>query len=209
MGQLSSHMTELFRIAGSEHASIDFEESAGKESEFVVASGNFATSRHSRHVLDVFGQSPAGADNPLLAKRVYVRGNCFEWASWFSANSRQGYHSDFQYAKAIFKGYERWSWNYIGPVQLGMGLDQAHDPQPGPVPSGLLHRDDGLDMTDDLWYHFCQNRGQGWGYMHWNPTLVAMIYYDGYPMPGFQPGCNHTDLKTLLRAKMEAEEAAE
>lgn len=74
---------------------------------------------------------------------------------------------------------------------------------------GYFTWDDVLDMMDDLWYHFCQNRGQGWGYMHWNPTLVAMIYYDGSAMPGFQPGCNHTDLKKLLKAKREVEEAAE
>lgn len=92
-----------------------------------------------------------------------------------------------------------WGW---GSIKLTIrNQDQC--------PRGYFTWDDGLDMMDDLWYHFCQNRGQGWGYMHWNPTLMAMIYYDGYPMPGFQPGCNHTDLKKLLRAKMEAEEAAE
>jgi hypothetical protein len=66
--------------------------------------------------------------------------------------------------------------------------------------------DDILDMMDDLWYHYCQNRGQGWGYVQWTPTLVAMIYYDGSAMPPFSPGCNRTDLKKLLKAKSEVEE---
>ena len=65
---------------------------------------------------DVFAaHSPARrADNNPLSKRVYDRGMCFEWASWVSANARQGYYNDFQYAKAIFQGYDQFGWNYIG-----------------------------------------------------------------------------------------------
>lgn len=44
-------MTGLFRIAGSDHASIDLKESAGEESEFVVASGNLRVSTLRRHEL--------------------------------------------------------------------------------------------------------------------------------------------------------------
>ncbi|KAH6995295.1 hypothetical protein EDB80DRAFT_877163 [Ilyonectria destructans] len=163
--------------------------------------------------VDIFGQSPArDTDNPLLAKRIYDRGNCFEWASWVSANSRQAYTNDFQSAKAIFQGYDRWGWNYIGPQQQfnwGWGSFKITIRNQDVCSRGYFTWDDVLDMMDDLWYHFCQNRAQGWGYMQWNPDLVAMIYFDGSPMPGYQPGCNHTELKKLLKAKREAEEAEE
>ena len=64
---------------------------------------------------DVFAQSSArDVDSPLLAKRVYDRGMCYEWASWVSYNARQSYYNDFLYGKTIFQGYDRWAWNYIG-----------------------------------------------------------------------------------------------
>jgi hypothetical protein len=69
--------------------------------------------------------------------------------------------------------------------------------------------DDILDMMDYLLNWGCTDTRQGWGYVAYSPNLVAMMYYDGSPMPGFQPGCNHTGLKEkLLKAKSEVEEAA-
>jgi hypothetical protein len=59
----------------------------------------------------VFGQTTPA--NPLLAKRLYSRGTCFEWSPTVSANARQGFYNDFQYAKAIFQSYDQFGWNYI------------------------------------------------------------------------------------------------
>ncbi|KAK4119161.1 hypothetical protein N657DRAFT_637460 [Parathielavia appendiculata] len=80
-------------------------------------------------------------------------------------------------------------WNYCHAAgQLVVVLVPAHDPQPGHVLPGFL---------------------TGWGYVGYAPTIVAMVYYDGFGMPGFQSGCNHTGSKKLLKAKSEAPDARE
>jgi hypothetical protein len=58
--------------------------------------------------------SPRDANNPLLAKRDFDEGGCFGWASWVSANGRQGYYNDFFYAQAVFQSYDRFEYNWIG-----------------------------------------------------------------------------------------------
>jgi hypothetical protein len=70
--------------------------------------------------------------------------------------------------------------------------------------------DDILDMMDFLLNWDCTDSRQGWGYVAYEPTLVAMMYYNGSPIPGFSPGCNHTGLKKKqLEVKSEAEAVEE
>ncbi|KAK4096924.1 hypothetical protein N658DRAFT_510807 [Parathielavia hyrcaniae] len=161
---------------------------------------------------DVFTRtSPRDGDNPLLAKRDFDEGGCYPWLSWVSSNQRQGYYNDFAYAHGIFQGYDRWGYNWVGPMQQAnwsWGSFRLTIRNQDQCSGGVWRWDDVLDMMDYMVHWDCAPTKQGWGYVAYAPTLVAMVYFDGYGVPGFQPGCNHTGLKKLLKAKSEEVEAA-